>query len=179
MYYKRLRAYKKIGYEIIMNTTEKKQGTNAIFDSDSYMYVFERDIAEADAEIVISSPGVGARSIRRILKDLGERHDLGVKITLLTLPADSYPKERIEKTKELLAELTELGVTVIEKQGMHEHFSVIDREIVWYGSVNLLSNAKEEDNLMRVKSKEIAQELLEIGFMDKAFAQCDNVTVEP
>lgn len=25
MYYKRLRAYKKIGYEIIMNTTEKKR----------------------------------------------------------------------------------------------------------------------------------------------------------
>ena len=28
--------------------------------------------------------------------------------------------------------------------------------------MNLLSNAKEEDNLMRVKSKEIAQELLDI-----------------
>lgn len=169
MYYKRLRAYKKIGYEIIMNTTEKKQETNAIFDSDSYMSVFERDLVEANAEIVISSPGVGARSIRRMLKGLGERHDEGVKITLLTLPADGYPKERIEKTKELLTELTEVGVAVMEKPGIHEHFAVIDREIVWYGSVNLLSNAKEEDNLMRVKSKEIAQELMESGFMDKAF----------
>src|SRR5699024_1880907 len=100
MYYKRLRAYKKSGYEIIMNTTEKKQETNAIFDRDSYMSAFKRDIAEADVEIVISSPGVGARSICRMLKDLGECHDSGVKITLLTLPADSYPKERIEKTKE-------------------------------------------------------------------------------
>lgn len=100
----------------------------------------------------------------RMLKGLGERHDSGVKITLLTLPADGYPKERIEKTKELLAELTELGVAVMEKPKIHEHFAVIDKKIVWYGSVNLLSNAKEEDNLMRVKSKEIAQELLEIGF---------------
>ena len=100
----------------------------------------------------------------RMLKGLGERHDSGIKITLLTLPADGYPKERIEKTKELLSELTELGVAVMEKPGIHEHFAVIDKEIVWYGSVNLLSNAKEEDNLMRVKSKEIAQELLEIGF---------------
>ncbi len=47
---------------------------------------------------------------------------------------------------------------------LHRDFAVIDKKIVWYGSVNLLSNAKEEDNLMRVKSKEIAQELLEIGF---------------
>ncbi len=50
--------------EIIMNTTEKKQETNAIFDSDSYM------LAEANPEIVISSPGVGAISIRRMLKGL-------------------------------------------------------------------------------------------------------------
>ena len=165
MYYKRLRTYKKIGYEIIMNTTEKKQETNAIFDSDSYISVFERDIEEAGMEIVISSPGINERSVQRNIKTLGERHDAGVKITLLTLPGDGYPKERIEKTKELIAELMGLGVTVQEKPGMHEHFAVIDREIVWYGSVNLLSNAKEEDNLMRVKSKEIAQELLEIGFL--------------
>ena len=165
MYYKRLRTYKKIGYEIIMNTTEKKQETNAIFDSDSYISVFERDIEEAGMEIVISSPGINERGVQRNIKTLGERHDAGVKITLLTLPGDGYPKERIEKTKELIAELMGLGVTVQEKPGMHEHFAVIDREIVWYGSVNLLSNAKEEDNLMRVKSKEIAQELLEIGFL--------------
>ena len=33
-----------------------------------------------------------------MLKDLGERHDSGAKIALLTLLADGYPKERIEKT---------------------------------------------------------------------------------
>ena len=133
----------------------------------------------AAGQTELNSRSQHVTSIRRMLKDLGERHDSGVKITLLTLPADGYPKERIEKTKELLAELTELGATVMEKPGIHEHFAVIDREIVWYGSVNLLSNAKEEDNLMRVKSKEIAQELLEIGVTDKAFAQYDNVTVDP
>lgn len=130
------------------------------------MSVFERDMTEAGREIVISSPGISAKGVRRILKNLGERHDAGVKITLLTLPAEGYPKEHIEKTKELLAELRALGATVMEKPGMHEHFAVIDREIVWYGSVNLLSNAKEEDNLMRVKSREIGQELLEISFLE-------------
>ena len=164
MYYKRLRTYKKIGYEIVMNGKEKKQETNAIFDSDSYTSVFERDMAEANTEIVISSPGISAKGVGRISDILEERHDAGVKITLLTLNADGYPKERIEKSKELLNELRCLGVTVLEKTMMHEHFAVIDKEIVWYGSVNLLSNAKEEDNLMRVKSKEIGQELLEISF---------------
>ena len=115
---------------------------------------------------MISSPGIGVKGVHRILKTLEERHDSGVNITLLTLSAGNYPQQRIEKTKGLITELIESGVTVLEKTGMHEHFALIDREIVWYGSVNLLSNAKEEDGLMRVKSREIAQELLEIGSLE-------------
>lgn len=44
---------------------------------------------------------------------------------------------------------------------------MIDNGIVWYGSVNLLSKEDVEDNIMRVQSREIAAELLEIGFGDK------------
>lgn len=39
-----------------------------------------------------------------------------------------------------------------------------DEDIVWYGSMNLLSGEKEGDNLMRVVSREIALELMEISF---------------
>ena len=42
--------------------------------------------------------------------------------------------------------------------------SVTDQSIVWYGSMNLLSKEDAEDNLMRVISKEIAAELLEMTF---------------
>lgn len=45
-----------------------------------------------------------------------------------------------------------------------ERYAVIDNEIVWYGSMNLLSKDDVEDNIMRVVSKRIAAELLEISF---------------
>jgi len=41
---------------------------------------------------------------------------------------------------------------------------VIDNEIVWYGSMNLLSREDVNDNIMRVVSKRIAAELLELTF---------------
>ena len=46
----------------------------------------------------------------------------------------------------------------------YERYAVIDNNIVWYGSVNLLSKEDIEDNIMRVESKEIAAELLETTF---------------
>lgn len=52
-----------------------------------------------------------------------------------------------------------------------EHYAVIDNEIVWYGSINLLSKEDAEDNLMRVCSKDIAAELLEMTFGSKVDIQ--------
>lgn len=43
-------------------------------------------------------------------------------------------------------------------------FCIIDREIVWYGSMNFLGKEDVEDNLMRVCSHSIASEILEIAF---------------
>ena len=45
-----------------------------------------------------------------------------------------------------------------------EHYCIVDREIVWYGSMNFLGKEDAEDNLMRVCSKSIATELLELTF---------------
>ena len=41
------------------------------------------------------------------------------------------------------------------------HFAVIDQEVVWYGSTNLLSRDKEDDSLMRICSRDVVLELLE------------------
>ena len=45
-----------------------------------------------------------------------------------------------------------------------QHYAVVDNELVWYGSMNLLSKDDVEDNIMRVSSKAIAAELLEMTF---------------
>ena len=47
-----------------------------------------------------------------------------------------------------------------------ERFVIIDQEIDWYGNINLLAKSKIDDSIMRVRSKEIASELMEITFGD-------------
>ena len=50
-----------------------------------------------------------------------------------------------------------------------QHYCIIDMEIVWYGSMNFLGKEDSEDNLMRVCSKEIASELLELTFEQRKY----------
>jgi hypothetical protein len=55
-------------------------------------------------------------------------------------------------------------VDVIKRDDVEEHFAVIDTDIVWHGGMNLLGRDDAWDNLMRIKSKKVAAELLEIAF---------------
>ena len=164
MYHKRLRIYKKIGYEICNNVIIEKQIANTIFDIDSYEKVYAKDLLEANKEIIISSPGLNRSKVDAFVKLIKHRQEDGVKLTVITLNPEGYPEEKIKDTKRLVEILKNCGIRIKLQEHMHEHFAIIDDEIVWYGSMNLLSRAKVDDNLMRVKSKTVAQELLEISF---------------
>ncbi len=164
MYHKRLRTYKKIGYEICNNFIVEKQSANAIFDIDSYEKVYERDLLEANKEIVISSPGLNQAKVNAFIKLIKRKQEDGAKVTVVTLNPEGYPEEKIEDTKNLVHVLENCGIRIRLQDHMHEHFAIIDGEIVWYGSMNLLSRAKSDDNLIRVKSKDAAQELMELTF---------------
>ena len=161
MYYKRLRTYKRIGYEILAAPNEEKQTVNAIFDSESYLPVYEKDLMQARKSIYIASPGLNKNKVRRLIALVEEQQTAGVIATVITQPAESYPQTRVEPTKALQTALTAAGIYVVPQPDLHTHFAVIDQEIVWYGSTNLLSRDKEDDGLMRICSRDVALELLE------------------
>ena len=164
MYHKRLRTYKKIGYEICNNIILEKQSAGSIFDMNTYETVYEKDLLEANKNIVISSPGLNQSKVNAFIRMIKQRQESGVKLTIVTLDPEGYPKEKIEDTRLLVQLLRDNAINIHLKEHMHEHFAIIDDEIVWYGSMNLLSRAKADDNLMRVKNKEAAIELFEITF---------------
>jgi hypothetical protein len=91
-----------------------------------------------------------------------ERPEL--KITIVTWAPEVYKYGRDEIRIELMNRLRAASFKILTVEDNCERFAVVDREIVWYGSMNLLSKADVEDNLMRVVSKDIAAELLEMTF---------------
>ena len=164
MYSARLKAYKKIGYELCVNMDGEKQKANAIYDIENYAETYWKDLEEANSAVVVSSPRLNNQKVDRIIKILGKRRELGVKVTIVTWHPDAYKYGKDDVRMELMERLRKAGFEIRLVEETCEHYAVIDNEIVWYGSVNLLSKEDAEDNLMRVCSKDIAAELLEMTF---------------
>ena len=62
----------------------------------------------------------------------------------------------------LIDSLQKAGIVVRTTCEYSECFAVIDKIIVWHGGMNLLGNAYEGDNLIRIENTQAAEELLEI-----------------
>lgn len=164
MYSARLKAYKKIGYELCVNLDGEKQKANAIYDIENYAETYWKDLEEANSAVVVSSPRLNNQKVDRIINMLGKRRELGVKVTIVTWHPDAYKYGKDDVRMELMERLRKAGFEIRLVEETCEHYAVIDNDIVWYGSVNLLSKEDAEDNLMRVCSKDIAAELLEMLF---------------
>lgn len=164
MYAKRLRTYKRIGYSLSVPETTEKQTANAIYDSDNYRPIFERDLREAAECVVISSPTLSRNRVDKLVKLLEENQRNGLKVTVITWHPDVYRYGKEEHRLLMLETLRTAGVAIKCAQDNCQHFAVIDERIVWYGSMNLLSRDDVEDNIMRLESREVAEEILEMTF---------------
>ena len=165
MYYKRLRAYKKIGYEVCSKVTDKQEVANSIFDSQNYFDVFEKDVVSASKSIVISSPSFSFKKVNWLCAESEHLQLRGVSVVVLTLDPEDYPEDGRDQHKSHIEHLISAGVNVITSHKYRERFAIIDKSLVWYGSMTLLSNEKEDDSLMRISNPAIAEELLEFAVL--------------
>lgn len=162
MYLKRLRTYKKIGFRIMEETITDKQEPNAIYDSGNYMETFERDITEAEKQIVICSPKIIQEKVERLISLVKPRQEGGVQVTVITANPENTVYDSPAFLYFMVEQMKNAGMIIRFTEAETEHFAVMDDSLVWHGGVNLLGKEDVWDNLIRVKDKKAAQELLNI-----------------
>lgn len=166
MYNKRLKAYKQIGYSIYSDemNQQKDNQINSIYDMDNYFDAYQNDLLSAKKEIIISSPAISNQKVEELINLLYEKQLNGLKVVIVTWKPYEYHFGEIGYWMRLHEKMRNAGFTMNLVEDYCERYCIIDKEIVWYGSLNFLGKEDAEDNLMRVCSEDIAVELLELTF---------------
>lgn len=161
-YRNRLSAYKRMGYRIQSGDVSEKPFVNAIYDRRNYTEIFEQDLAFAEKEIVIASPGLIKSKIDRMIDLVIPRMEQGVSVIVITIdPEETFFGDTAEYLS-LITQMRAEGITVLTTGISTEHFAVFDRKLVWHGGMNLLGKEDAWDNLIRVENHQAATELLEM-----------------
>ncbi len=159
MYRKRLAGYASIGYRAKAESVPDAPA-DIIFDNTSFLPVYQNDVMNAARETVIVSPFVTRRRAFQMLPNMEAALANEVSVVVVTRPTNAFKDKDRPILEETLAALRDAGVRILFKANIHQKFAVIDRKIVWYGSINLLSYGSAQESIMRLESPNIAQELM-------------------
>ena len=140
MYHKRIRGYAELGY--MMNGSSRAE-TSLIYDAGNFFGKYSDDIVSTVKEIIISALVVRSSYLKRVLSQLSDT----VKLTIITPQTEG---------------LEAIGnITYVFKEKVTQTFTVIDRQIVWYGNINPLSYNRSDSSVLRLINTSLAGKLVD------------------
>ena len=161
MYHKRLRGYAAIGYQTIqlgqpslfdnVELMPESLEDNQIFNGRSCLRPLSKSIVNAKRSIVISSPKLYRVASNKLVSLLKEQSANGVEVAIV-----------VAKNDEQSDFLKSLGFHVSVKAGVKIGATIIDKSVVWYGSVCVLGYSSEDDNIIKIEDNKLAVEMLDV-----------------
>lgn len=161
MYRKRLKGYASIGYKIISRHSPslfdnvKDIGIpvckEQIFNGRTYYRPYSSSIGDAKRSIVVSSPKLYRVDRNVLVNQLSELAHIGIEVLIITTVSNLETEYLLRRG---------LSVRILPEVKLCT--TIIDKDIVWYGAVNTLGYATEEDNVIKVVDNKLANELLEV-----------------
>lgn len=161
MYKKRLKGYAAIGYKTIntaqptlfdhINDILSSVVENQIFNGSTFYRPYTSDLTKAKRSIVISSPKLYRTEQNPLVTLLKELTQQGIEILITTVAEN-----------EQTAFIQSKGLSVKVKPKLSLYTTIIDKEVVWYGSINTLGYASKDDNMIKVTDIHLANELIEM-----------------
>lgn len=113
---------------------------------------FAQDLRKAQHGILILSPFLTARGASGWMDLLRHARERGLSVRIVTRPPGDHGGILEDGLVELFDEIRELGIAVDYRARMHEKIAIIDDEILWHGSLNILSHNDTGESMLRINS---------------------------
>lgn len=152
MYRKRLHGYKSVGYSIavVNEGLFAEPATETIFDSTNFERQFHNDLSTAKRSIVISTTRLRWKRAPRIIDLLATASQRGVSTTIV-----------ISETGHREEELRQMGFSIVHRPECKMQCAVIDQDVGWYGSVNLVGKSIMDATSIRFDSTDFTASLFD------------------
>jgi len=137
-----------------------KMSNSSLHDEKTFYQTFLRDLEGCTDEVIIESPYITTARMRtfdRIFKKLLKR---GVKIYIITRNPREHEVGMEVQSEDAISWCEVTGIQVLLCIGNHHRkLAILDRKILWEGSLNILSQTYSREIMRRIENKEATKEM--------------------
>ena len=145
--------------------------TSRLYDQQSFYPAFVADTKRATESIIIESPFISYRRLNWLYPSLESAAKRGIKVIVNTKDPreqDIYMRTPAEVG---IQALQDLGVLVLFTGGHHRKLAIIDRQITWEGSLNILSQTDSCEVMRRIESAELTEQMIQFIGLERWYTK--------
>lgn len=131
-----------------------------LFDNNSFYKAFERDLRRVKQSVIIESPFITSRRMEHLLPILIKLRHKGVRVVVNTRNPEEHNEEYMIQTEDAVAAMQSIGIKVLYTVKHHRKLAIIDDEILWEGSLNILSQGDSCEVMRRTVSSSLAWQMI-------------------
>lgn len=130
------------------------------FSDQNFLDSFRLDLAGCCQEAILFSPFLApARAIHYypVFQMISSRN---ATIRIFTRPRYEQPESLQTSYEAVESGLKRAGARIYKRVGMHEKIGIIDKHILWHGSLNILSHNDSLESMLRIESSALVEIVL-------------------
>lgn len=151
---------------------EKERVEDDLYNEKTFYKKFIKDISEAKREVVIYSPYISRYRANLLINALERLSNRNVAVFIFTRPLEEYDNIIRCHILAVIERMEECGITIFYPgRYIHEKTAIIDREILWEGSLNILSHRCSNEIMRRTENKKSALQIMSYLKINKKIAE--------
>jgi phosphatidylserine/phosphatidylglycerophosphate/cardiolipin synthase-like enzyme len=138
----------------------------SLHDEKTFYPHFLSDLEQSQSEVIIESPFITLARMKTFWPVFRRLVARGVKVYILTRDPREHTDGYDDQSEVEIQEFEAVGIQVLMCTGNHHRkLAIIDRNILWEGSLNILSQAKSREFMRRLEDGGFAVDLFNfIGY---------------
>lgn len=133
---------------------------SSLFDNNTFYKAFEQDLSRAKQSVIIESPFITSRRMEHLLPQLIKIRRKGVSVVINTRSPEEHNQEYAVQAENAVAAMQDIGIKVLYTVKHHRKLAIIDKEILWEGSLNILSQGDSCEVMRRSVSASLSRQML-------------------
>jgi hypothetical protein len=141
--------------------------SSQLYNELSFYPAFVHDLRGSTGSIIIESPFISYRRFSKLYPVLEAAIRRGVTIIINTRDPVGHDGIMKEHAVNAVSTLQELGATVLYTSNLHRKVAIIDRAVLWEGSLNILSQSDSCEMMRRTESVVAARQMIRFTGLDR------------
>ncbi|MCM8787961.1 MAG: AAA domain-containing protein [Candidatus Omnitrophica bacterium] len=152
-----------------IDNVKKEVENSRLFNQRDFYKNFIGDLLKSKQEVIIISPFITSERVRMLIPIFEHLiKNKGIKIFILTRPPKDHNDYKMEyQAKVEIKKFENMGIIVLPFSKIHQKLAIIDRNILWEGSLNILSYRDTHEEMRRFEGKETSQQMMAFLNLDK------------